>query len=53
MYYSLRFVLPSGELQVQRDSTGREDRKCLPPRINPFHAMKAFQMTKNGPQKPS
>lgn len=53
MYYSLRFVLPNGELQVQRNSTGREDRECHSPRINPLHVMKTFQMTKNGPQKPS
>lgn len=53
MYYSLRFVLPNGEVQVQRNSTGREDRECHSPGINPLHVMKTFQMTKNGPQKPS
>lgn len=51
MCYSLRFVLPKLKLAGSKKFSSDGERECHSPMINPFHVIKKFQMTKNGPQK--
>lgn len=52
MYYSLRFVVPTWRIAGSK-KFNREGGQGMSPRINPLRVMKTFQMTKNGPQRPS
>lgn len=52
MYYSLRFVLPTWRIAGSK-KLNREGGQGMSPGISPLCVIKTFQMTKNGPQRPS
>lgn len=53
MYCSPRFVLPKLRISGSKKFNNEGGKECHSPMINPLHVTKKFQITKNGPQKPS
>lgn len=53
-YYVLRFVLPKLRIAGSKKFSSEGKKwECQSPMSNPIHVTDKFQITKNGPQKPS